>query len=272
MKYRHSICWIRRDIRLVDQKSLSAAKLNSETVTVVFVFDTTILDKLQDKNDRRVTFIHQSLQEMNNKLQAKGSQLIVLHGNPIDEIPKAAKILQADAVYAGLDFEPQAKARDQKVHEELQSMGCFFHLIKDQVVFSGLEVVKKSGEPFKIFTPYKNQWLKQLTTEDCWNATTNKENLTPHAKLKSFAHDWNLEEIGFKKTTLWLEPGEAEAKFRLRRFLTVMDKYKEDRNFPWKDKGTSALSVHLRFGTMSIRACVRSVLEKKSEGARTWLN
>ncbi|MCC7460343.1 MAG: deoxyribodipyrimidine photo-lyase, partial [Proteobacteria bacterium] len=78
MKYKHSICWIRRDLRLNDQRSITAAKLNSENVTVVFVFDKNILGKLEDKNDRRVTFIHQCLQEINNKLQSKGSQLVVL--------------------------------------------------------------------------------------------------------------------------------------------------------------------------------------------------
>jgi deoxyribodipyrimidine photo-lyase len=272
MKYKHSICWIRRDLRLNDQRSITAAKLNSENVTVVFVFDKNILDKLEDRNDRRVTFIHQCLQELNNKLQSKGSQLVVLHGDPVEEIPKAVKVLQADAVYAGLDFEPQAKIRDQKVHEKLQSMGCFFHLIKDQVIFAGLEVKKQDGTPFKVFTPYKNQWLKQLQNEDTWNATTNRENYTHHDKLKIFTHDWTLKDVGFDKNTLWLEPGEHEAKFRLRRFLTVIDKYKEDRNYPWKDKGTSALSVHLRFGTISIRSCIREILEKKTEGARTWLS
>ncbi|MEZ4846676.1 MAG: deoxyribodipyrimidine photo-lyase [Bdellovibrionota bacterium] len=99
-----------------------------------------------------------------------------------------------------------------------------------------------------------------------------QENFTHHGKLKVFAHDWSFEDIGFEKTKLWLEAGEAEAKFRLRRFMTAIDKYKEDRNYPWKEKGTSALSVHLRFGTISIRSAVRQVLENRSEGARTWLS
>ena len=272
MKYKHSICWIRRDIRLNDNKSLSAAKLNSEFVTVVFVFDTNIINSLKDRNDRRLTFIHQSLQELNTKLQTKGSQLIVLQGDPVKEIPKVAKALQVDAIYTGLDFEPYAKRRDEKVHEALREIGCFLHLVKDQVIFSGLEVKKSSGEAFKIYTPYKNQWLKQLQTEDSWNATTNKENYMHHAKLKSFAHDWTLKDLGFEKNTLLIEPGEAEAKLRLRRFSNVIDQYKDARNFPWKEKGTSGLSTHLRFGTMSVRACAREVLQKKTDGARTWLN
>lgn len=272
MKYRHSICWLRRDLRLGDQRALSAAKLNSESVTVIFVFDTNILDKLEDKNDRRLTFIHQSLQEINTKLQSRGSQLIVLKGDPVVEIPKVVKILQAEAVYTGMDFEPYAKARDQKVHEALSQMGCFFHLLKDQVIFSGLEVKKADGNPFKVFTPYKNQWLKQLVSEDSWNVTTNKENYTHHDKLRGFVHDWTLKDLGFEKNSLWLDAGELEAKMRLKKFSSAIDQYKESRNFPSNEKGTSGLSVHLRFGTISVRACVREVLQKRSEGARTWLN
>lgn len=272
MKYRHSICWIRRDLRLQDQRALSAAKQNSEFVTVIFVFDTNILNKIQNKKDRRLTFIHQSLQELNNKLQTKNSQLVVLHGDPAVEIPKAAKLLQADAVYAGLDFEPYAKVRDQKVYESLQIMGCFLHLVKDQVIFAGLEVKKQDGSPFKVFTAYKNQWLKQLQTEDTFNVNIQGDNFMSHNKLKSFAHDWSLKDIGFEKSSLWLDAGEVEARHRLRKFSAVMDKYHLTRDFPWQDKGTSWLSVHLRFGTISIRSCVREVLQKRTEGAKVWLS
>jgi len=272
MKYKHSICWLRRDLRIADQHALAAAKQNSESVTVAFVFDSNILAKLKDKNDRRLTFIHHALQELHTKLQAKGSQLVVLEGDPIVEIPRAAKILQADAVYTNMDFEPYAKKRDQKVHEALQEMGCFFHLLKDHVIFSGLEVKKQNGEPFKVFTAYKNQWLKQLKSEDSWNISYNKDNYTHHTKLKVFAHDWTLNDLGFVKNTLWIPSGEAEAKFRLKRFGGVLKDYAKNRNFPNNDKGYSGLSAHLRFGTISIRACVREVLNNRSEGARVWLS
>lgn len=272
MKYRHSICWLRRDLRLQDQRALSAAKQNSDFVTIIFVFDSNILSKLENKNDRRLTFIHQSLQELNNKLQSKGTQLVVLHGDPAVEIPSAAKILQADAVYAGLDFEPYAKTRDQKVQKGLHAIGSILHLVKDQVIFAGLEVMKKNGEPFKVFTAYKNQWLSQLQTEDTFNASIQKENYTHHRKLKAYAHDWTLKDFGFEKNTLWLDAGEVEARHRLRKFSAMMDKYHLTRDFPAKDKGTSWLSVHLRFGTISVRACVREVLQKPTEGSKTWLS
>jgi deoxyribodipyrimidine photo-lyase len=272
MKHKHSICWIRRDLRLTDHRALTAAKQNSDFVTVVFVFDSNILNQLPDRNDRRITFIHQSLQELNTKLQSKGSQLVILDGDPTIEIPKAAKTLQADAVYTSLDFDPYAKLRDQKVQETLQSMGCAFYLLKDHVIFSGLEVKKISGEPFKVFTAYKNQWLKQLQEEDTKNATIDQDNYTPHVKIKSFAHDWTLNDLGFEKSVLWLDAGETEGKQRLKRFSASMSTYDQTRDFPAKEKGTSALSPHLRFGTISIRSCVREALQKPSDGSKAWMN
>lgn len=271
MKYRHSICWIRRDLRLNDHVALSAAKQNSEFVTVVFVFDTNILDKLHDRDDRRVTFIHQSLQEIHTKLQSMRSGLVVLKGDPTVEIPSVAKILQADAVYTNMDVEPYAKKRDEKVFENLSQLGCAFHLLKDHVIFSGLEVKKKGGEPYKIFTPYKNQWLAQLQPENYWDASIDATNFTHHSKLKSLVRDWSLDDIGFKKNSLWLEPGEEEASKRLKRFEKHMVNYATSRNFPSMPNSTSGLSIHLRFGTLSIRSCVRKALQVNNPGSKIWL-
>ena len=270
MKYKHSICWIRRDLRLLDHVALGAAKQNSDFVTVVFVFDTNILDHL-DRDDRRVTFLHQSLQELHTKLQSMGSGLVVLQGDPVVEIPAVAKILQVDAVYTNMDVEPYAKKRDQKVFEKLNEMGCWFYMLKDHVIFSGLEVKNKSGEPFKIFTPYKRQWMAQLQPEHTLDATVEENNFMHHSKLKSLKADWSIKDIGFKKNSLWIEPGEDEGIRRLKQFTLVMQKYHETRNFPSVPKSTSGLSVHLRFGTVSIRACVRKALQNKDEGSRTWL-
>jgi deoxyribodipyrimidine photo-lyase len=271
-QFKHSLCWIRRDIRLSDHHALSAAIQNSDQVTVAFVFDTNILNRLQDKNDRRLTFIQHSLQVVNSELQSKKSQLVILHGDPRMEIPNAVKRLKADAVYANLDVEPYAKQRDQYVHEKLEQIGCKFFLLKDHVIFRGLEVKNKSGLPFKVFTPYKNQWLKQLTPEHAQDLTVETDNFTPYTKLKIFRKDWTLPDLGFEKNSLWLDPGELEAARSLKFFAKNMANYHKERDFPWLPNGTSGLSVHLRFGTISIRACVREALKNKSLGARTWLS
>ena len=156
MKHKSSLCWIRRDLRLSDNHALYEALHNTERVTLVFVYDITILGKLKDKDDRRVTFIHESLQEMDLKLREMGSALVTLFGDPRNEIPLLAKNLSVDAVYCNRDYEPVSKERDETVYNRLKSLGITFHTFKDQVIFEGLEVATQTGSAYRKFTPYKN--------------------------------------------------------------------------------------------------------------------
>ena len=272
-RYRHSICWIRRDLRLSDHVALSAAKKNSDFVTVVFVFDSVITKKLKDKNDRRLVFIHKSLQEVHRKLQGYQSSLVVLNGDPVEEIPNVVREIEADAVYANIDIEPYAKKRDHEVAKKLFDMGCSFHLFKDHVIYLGSEITNRASEPYKVFTPYKKQWLANLRTEYASDYSIKKYNYTHYSKLKSLQRDWTLDDLGFEKNTLWIEAGEDEGKQRLKDFSSrSLSKYHTARDHPAKDFGTSGLSVHLRHGTISIRACVREVLLNRSKGAEVWLS
>ena len=132
MKLNHVLCWIRRDLRLSDHRAFLEACNATQTVTLVFVFDTTILSKLKDKDDRRVTFIYHSLKEMDHKLRKKGSALVILHGNPCKEIPSLARKLSVGAVFCNSDYEPHAKKRDENVTKTLKSMGIRFYKFKDQ--------------------------------------------------------------------------------------------------------------------------------------------
>ena len=162
MVYDRSLCWLRRDLRLHDNTALSAATHNSKKVFVVFIFDVCILQKLKDKDDRRVTFIVHSLRELSSKLQAKKSDLLVRVGNPIEEIAKLANQLQVNAVFANKDYEPYAKKRDLEVSKNLLVNGVDFKSFKDQVIFEYPEIISGQGRPYRVYTPYKNNWLKNL--------------------------------------------------------------------------------------------------------------
>ena len=271
MNYKSSLCWIRRDLRLSDHHALHEALRNSERVTIVFVYDTTILENLEDKSDRRVTFIHESLKEIDLKLREMGSALVTLFGDPRNEIPLLAKKLSVDAVYCNRDYEPVAKERDETVYNLLQSSGIAFHTFKDQVIFEGLEIISQAGTPYRKFTPYKNTWLKKLTNHDIITFQPKFTNLTPIKQLGKFVQHLSLIQIGFKNTKLWLHPGEEAASKRLAAFLNKIDMYDKHRDLPEVD-GTSGLSVHLRFGTISIRSLVRAAYKRKSQGAQLWLS
>jgi deoxyribodipyrimidine photo-lyase len=143
-----ALVWVRRDLRLTDHAPLAHAASLSDTVAVAFVFDRKILADLS-RTDRRLTFIHQSLEGLDTELRKRGSQLIVRIGDPVEEIPKLAKELSATLVCAGRDYETYAKKRDSKVAEALKKQGARLELLKDQVIFEGREVLSKTGTPLQ---------------------------------------------------------------------------------------------------------------------------
>jgi deoxyribodipyrimidine photo-lyase len=267
-----NLCWIRRDLRLHDHAALSMALKEDET-TIVFIFDSLILDKLSDKNDKRLTFIYQSLQEIETELQRKGSSLLIRYGNPAVEIPKLAKELSVKKVFCNRDYEPYAKDRDTKVGKSLASLGIAFEQFKDSVYFEKHEVLTNQGGIYKVFTPYKNKWLetfensgKIIPNFDCafknLRKFTNKENILDY--------DW-YKVMGFQETPPPLPGGTKEALKRLKQFDSLMDDYANGRNFPARP-GTSNLSVYIRHGNISVRDLVRAATTHRSEGAKTWLS
>ncbi len=273
--YTHSLVWFRRDLRDYDHAALYYALTSSQAVSCVFVFDTEILDLLTDKQDRRVEFIWESVNELKSALQAKGGDLIVLHGKARDEIPRLAKQLNVEAVFTNHDYEPSAIARDQAVAASLQSQAIAFHDFKDQVIFEKDEVLSMSNKPYSVFTPYKNMWLK--TVNDFYLKPYPVDLYTDHlvaAPAEMSSELISLEAMGFARTNLAqmrLPTGMSGGKQLFDDFLERITFYKDKRDFPGV-KGVSYLSVHLRFGTVSIRHFARTAMQIGGAGAQGWLN
>lgn len=267
-----SLVWFRRDLRDYDHAALYHALTSSSQVYCVFVFDTDILDKLDDKADRRVEFIWESVSELKHALQAKGSDLIAVNGRALETIPALAKTLGVDAVFSNRDYEPDAIRRDQAVARALSENNISFHQFKDQVVFEQDEILTQAGKPYGVFTPYKNAWLKKLNDFflQPYPVDQYTENFAPGegSLLPS------LESIGFSRTnlsTMELPTGMSGGSQLFEDFVGRMQHYHETRNFP-AVKGPSYLSVHLRFGTVSIRHLARTAWQMSGAGAETWLN
>jgi deoxyribodipyrimidine photo-lyase len=272
MFYDRSLFWLRRDLRLQDNTGLSAATHDSKKVFIVFIFDDCILQKLKDEDDRRITFIVHSLRELSSKLRAKKSDLLVRIGNPVEEIPKLASQLQVNAVFANKDYEPYAKIRDLKVFKNLLANNVNFKSYKDQVVFEYPEIISGQGRPYRVYTPYKNNWLKNLGPQHISNQVVNFKALASLRDTNKFITKWSFSILGFKESSLWLEAGETAAQKRLNKFNKFENDYFNNRNFPCLQDGTSGLSVHLRFGTISIRQLVRNTQRKNTIGVKTWLS
>ena len=270
--YEKSLVWFRRDLRDYDHAALYHALKSSKNVYCVFVFDTTILDQLNDKADRRVEFIWESVRELKASLQQHSSDLIVLHGNAGDEIPKLANSLFVNAVFTNHDYDPSAIARDAHVAEQLNISSIAFHHYKDHVIFEKDEVLNLSGKPYGVFTPYKNMWLK-TANDFFFKAYPVDSYLNNLAKL-SASPLINLEDMGFKLTNLSsmrLPTGMQGGLTLFNDFIERMSRYKDARDFP-AIKGVSYLSVHLRFGTISIRHLAREAMQAANTGAQTWLS
>jgi len=283
MTYSKSLVWFRRDLRSFDHAALYQALKQSSACYCVFVFDHSILQHLP-KRDRRVQFIYQSIVELRQEIEKLGGTLIVRYGNPQQEIPRLAAQLAVNAVFVNRDYEPAAKERDQAIQIALNSFNCAFVSTKDQVIFEIDEVLSLAAKPFSVLTPYKNAWLKKLASETeggsdfyfkAYPIEKYAQHLAKHADntLPSMA-DMGFEELN--KDELKLLGGMSAGSELLEDFLSRIDQYGNTRDFP-AVKGPSYLSVHLRFGTVSIRYLVSQAIRhirtaSSLQGASVWLS
>lgn len=246
-----SVFWFRRDLRLQDNAGLYHALKSGFPVQCVFIFDRNILDQLEDKLDRRVSFIHYHLQKINQQLKKNGSRLISLYDTPECAWKSLISQFNIKAVYANHDYEPYAIKRDAAVEKILIANGTAFYTFKDQVIFEKSEVTKDDGSPYTVFTPYWRKYLQLL--DDSKIKSYPSEKLLKNLNPEKWEEIIPLEKMGFKKSD-----GETEPVLPS---LSLLKNYGESREFPSKG-GTSRISVHLRFGTVSIRQLVNLSINK----------
>ena len=264
--FKRALVWVRRDLRLLDHAPLARATTEAEESVVVFVFDRNILDTLEDRDDRRLTFIMRSLREMDRKLREKGSLLLTRIGKPEREIPKLAKEMGAEAVFAGRDYDPYAKGRDEAIGKAIP-----LTLVKDIVAFEAGEILTQEGKPYRAYGPYRRAWEKAFDPKrDAAEAKADLTKLVPASKLVAHEKAWDYEDVGFVENKLWLDAGEDAGREQLHRFAKTIPVYGDVRNEPAK-LGTSALSVHFRFGTVSIREAMREAVANDGEKWRSEL-
>ena len=276
-RYARALVWFRRDLRDFDHAALAAALAQAAAVHCAFVFDREILDALPTAADRRVEFIRESVVELARALRERGGGLRTVHAVAREAIPRLARELAVDAVYANHDYEPAAIERDAAVAASLAADGIAFHTSKDQVVLERGEILTQAGKPFTVFTPYKNAWLKALTPAHLAprDVDAHAHRLAPAPGAEEVP---TLATLGFAPAGLALlgvRPGMAGGAQRFAEFRERIDRYRQTRDFP-AVKGPSYLSVHLRFGTVSIRALAADAharsLAPDGDGAAAWLS
>ncbi len=254
MSKKVSIFWFRRDLRLDDNVGFLEALKGDYPVLPLFIFDKDILDKLPE-NDARVTFIFETLQAMRKELQDDyDSSLAMFHDTPEKVFKSLVKDYQVQEVFTNRDYEPYAKERDTSIKELLSKNDISFKTYKDQVIFERDEVVKKDGDPYLVYTPYKNTWKENFKdhTLKIHYTSQHLDNTVKNTRLPNVS----LSEIGFNKSSISFPEYDTSP--------TLIENYNDTRNFPAMD-GTSNLSPHLRFGTVGIRKIYKKAIDAKDE-------
>ncbi len=244
-----TVFWFRRDLRLSDNAGLYHALRSGYPVLPIFVFDKNILDKLDNKADRRVEFIHAALGEMQSALVKKGSSLEVFHSTPLEAFTELLGRYKIAKVFTNHDYEPYARERDAAITRLLGAHGVDFYTCKDQVIFEKDEVLKDDGKPYTVFTPYSRKWKAGLNA--FYYKPYPTENYFHQFYKQASLSIPGLPGLGFQKTAAVFPAKDLDEQ--------LVKKYKEQRDIP-SINGTSRLSVHLRFGTVSIRQLVRQCM------------
>lgn len=244
--------WFRRDLRLYDNEGLHRALLASGKVLPVFVFDKVILDDLEERDDPRVTFIYREILKIKAKLKGWGSDLLTYYGTPMQAfIHWKEKYPEIEAVFTNHDFEVYAKNRDKEIAEFLKQNGVKFNHFKDHVIFEGKEIVTAEGNPMSVYSPYAKKWRDFLT-----------DDMLEEREVEGLKENFfQVDEIDDVPTLASMNFWENDFPFPEKKVTPAeLKEYAESRNFPAAD-GTTHLSLHLRFGTVSIRQAVKAGLQ-----------
>jgi deoxyribodipyrimidine photo-lyase len=257
MKKQISICWLRRDLRLHDHAALYHALKDKQPVLLLFIFDTKILDRLGQKDDPRISFIHRTLETIHQELGSLGSSLLVKYGKPEKIWAEVLEEYEVKKVFTNKDYEPYARERDELLAEYLRPENIPFETFKDQVLFENKEILKEDQKPYTVFTPYFKRWRQKLDPFYLKAYPVKKylKNLVQIEKLPFPS----LKEIGFQK---------SDYSFPNINFEHKLSGYEQRRDFP-ADDATTHIGLHLRFGTLSIRHAAKTAIQ---QGAEKWLS
>ncbi len=253
------IFWFRRDLRLFDNAGLYYALKSAYPVLPLFIFDKEILDELP-ADDLRVQFIHQEVAGIKASLEeSHGSSLAVKYGLSKDIFKEILKVYNVKTVFTNRDYEPYTQGRDKEIYSLLEENGVEFKGYKDQVIFDKGEVLKDDGTPYTVYTPYSKKYKQKLSSFFLKSYPSAKYH-TNFLQISPFSNV-ELKSMGFKE----VDTNYPERIVR----DELIEHYQETRDIPALN-GTSRISLHLRFGTISIRELARQAGEGKYFDELIW--
>jgi deoxyribodipyrimidine photo-lyase len=234
--------WFRRDLRLGDHPSLTAAVQAGGEVVPVFVLDPVLL---AGRCPRREAWILASVEALDADLRRAGAPLVVRRGDPREEIPRLAREVSASAVYWNRDYTPLARRRDAAVTEACRTIGVAAHALADAVIAEPPALVTQAGEPYQVFTPYHRAWSARSTPPPLPAPDRITAGVLPAGADLPAPGRADLPPAGARAA--------AE---RLRTFLASRVGRYHERRDRLDVEATSGLSPHLRVGALSPRQVV----------------
>lgn len=272
-----SIIWLRRDLRIDDHFAFRHANDIDSKILPIFIFDKEILKNFKNREDKRISFILDRIIFLNKKLKKFDTKIHVFYGNPVEIIPNIIKELKPTNIIASAGYEPYDIKRDNMVENFCRKNNVKFILQNDHLIFPPNHILKEDGTPYKVFTPYSRKLYSQVndivandykvSRFEPWKVSNDnflKKNSLDLSKTKNDI----LKKLGYIYTSY--SPWKAEFEnSNIEDFEKKISIYKESRDIMSKN-GTSMFSPYLRFGLISIRACLRIAL--KSRLSYTWIN
>lgn len=260
-----NIWWIRRDIRLHDNQTLAAAIDHIDHLVPVFIIENELMEPAAPK---RRAFLLNALSNLDHQLQKLGSRLVIRHGPALQALRNLSDELDGAPVFAHEDFSPYARHRDSEIMAALDIQ--FFPSI---VLRHPTTILKDDGDPYIVFTPYKNKWHNQFspTPADC---------LPAPKKLPPVPDELASEELQPAEPVAGFPGTVDEALQRLTDFThNGIRHYQSTRN-RLDLEGTSRLSPYLRFGLISAReafvhaqiAFLQAKNDTERSEIRTWID
>ncbi len=274
-----NIIWFRRDLRISDNIALSSAlKHGTGTCKAIFI-ETPEQWKAHNTAPIQVDFLERHLNLLSEKLENLGIPFDVLsatnYPNQVDVLAQYCEQFNVKHVFANTEVEINEQLRDQTALHALKAISTQLHLFECDVIVNKGAVLNKEGEMYKVFTPFKNSWVKHIQLHGVQLAPKINQSSARKPISNSRSHQLNFDKVSSNKWPLVTEIEETVLPdfFDHKHFS-----YKENRDFPAR-KGTSGISPYLAIGALSPRAVFLNalqtnphMLENPKSVEFTWVN
>ena len=248
----YSIFIFRRDFRLRDNKGLDYANKNCENIIPIFIFTPEqVTNKNKYKCDNAIQFMCESLIELDNELKEYSSKLHIFNGDNIKVLESIIKKIKVSDIIFNMDYTPYAIGRDKEIKKLCENKKINCHIIEDYLLSSIGTFNKKDGDPYTIYTPFKNNVLKFEIDKPFY------------LKIKNLIKVSNLKEskiIEYKENKNILVNGGRENGLKQLKKIKNQKEYNKNRNLV--NVSTSQLSAYIKFGCISIREVYHEIVEE----------